>query len=151
MRPTGLHRLLPLAVCALFLLLCGGTALLSGGVYRAVATSSDENFAKRTALFYVVNQVKSARDSGGAVRVEPFGDGDALVLGEASGPYTTTVYCYDGALMELYADGGDHLPPEAGTVLLPMEALAVKQSGALLALSLTEETGRVLEAEVAAW
>ena len=68
---NGLRRVVVVCLAGLFALLAMGVTLLGTGVYRAVAGDADANSAQRTALSYVVNQIRRA-DAGG-VAVGTFG------------------------------------------------------------------------------
>ena len=68
-------------LCGLFAVLAMGLALLSSGVYRSTTAESDRNFTRRTALSYLVNQIRQA-DGTGRVAVGTFGGSDALALTE---------------------------------------------------------------------
>ena len=57
---SGLRSAAVFALCGLFAVLAVGLAALSGGVYRAAALDSDQNYVRRTALSYLVNQVRRA-------------------------------------------------------------------------------------------
>lgn len=128
----GLRSALTLLLCALFFLLAMGLVLLSSGVYRGVAAASDENFTHRTALSYLVNQVRRGDVSGG-VSLGRFGGGDALYLREDG--YVTILYCCGGQLMELYMEDGLDLPPEAGMAVLPLDGLTLTADGATLTIT----------------
>ena len=116
-----------LVLCALFFLLAMGLTLLSSGVYRAVAAQADETYAQRTALSYLVNQVRRS-DAPGGVSVGRFGDSDALFLREEG--YVTILYCYEGQLRELYMEDGLELSPADGVDVLPLERLELACGGA---------------------
>ena len=90
-------------LCGLFAVLAMGLALLSSGVYRSTTAESDRNFTRRTALSYLVNQIRQA-DGTGRVAVGTFGGSDALALTEHldGTEYVTILYCLDGQLRELY-------------------------------------------------
>ena len=128
----GLRALLVFFLCALYFGLAMGLTLLSSGIYREAAASSDATYAERTALFYLVNQVRRA-DAAGGVALISFGDGDALALRE--GDYVTLLYCYGGQLMELYTEEGTGLGPADGTAILPMAALELSESGGLITIT----------------
>ena len=62
--------------------------------------------------------------SGADVTVEPFGEGEALVVRDGTG-YITRVYCYDGYLMELFTAADTLLLPESGKKILEMGELSL--------------------------
>ena len=131
---NGLRRVVVVCLAGLFALLAMGVTLLGTGVYRAVAGDADANSTQRTALSYVVNQIRRA-DAGG-VAVGTFGGADALRLtetGEDGSVYVTLIYCFEGSLMELYMEEGTGLAPEDGMPLLELSSLdlSVTENGGL--------------------
>lgn len=131
---NGLRRVVVVCLAGLFALLAMGVTLMGTGVYRAVAGDADANSTQRTALSYVVNQIRRA-DAGG-VAVGTFGGADALRLtetGEDGSVYVTLIYCFEGSLMELYMEEGTGLAPEDGMPLLELSSLdlSVTENGGL--------------------
>ena len=137
-----------LALCGLFAVLAVGLAILSSGVYRSAA-ASDQNSARRTALSYLVNQVRRA-DRAGGVAVGTFGDGDAVALTETveGDDYVTILYCLDGQLMELYTEAGSGLTPADGLAVLALSALTVETDGERITFTVTASDGTVSTASV---
>lgn len=132
-----------LALCGLFLFLAVGVALLSGNLYASAVDDADRNASQRTALSYLVNQVRRADQEGG-VSVVSFGDGDALLLTEdpsGGNDYVTWIYCYNGSLMELYAEQNSGLGPDAGTAILPCRSLAILRDDGCLVFTVADEFG----------
>lgn len=130
----GVRTAVVICLAAFFFLLAMGVTLLGSSVYRAAAADSDENAAHRTALSYVVNQIR--RGDAGGVAVGTFGGGDALCLSELGDDgtvYVTLIYCYDGSLRELYMEEGTGLQPEDGVSILELDSLmlAVGENGVL--------------------
>lgn len=118
-RITSLAALLMFAVfavCVLFVLLTGAQ------VYQRLTQREQVSFEKRTAVQYITTRLRQG-DIAGAVAVERFGQGDALVLTEEVGGtvYETRIYCWDGWLRELYAEAGAGLEPEDGERILEAE------------------------------
>ena len=132
----GLRSALILVLCALFFLLAKGLGLLSREAYRGEPAAADEHYTHRTALSYLVNQLRRG-DVAGGVSVRAFGDGDALCLSE--GGYVTLLYCYDGQLRELYTEEGLDLSPEDGVAVLPLDGLTVTMEEGLI--TFTAESG----------
>ena len=131
---AGLRRVVIVCLAGLFALLAMGVTLMGTGVYRAVVDDASTNSVQRTALSYVVNQIRRA-DAGG-VAVGTFGDGDALRLietGVDGSVYVTLIYCFEGALRELYMEEGTGLAPEDGMELLDLSSLtlSVTETGGL--------------------
>ena len=128
---SGLRGAMVAALCALFLVLAMGTALLSSAVYRQTAQSGQANSTQRTALSYLVNQIHRGDISG--IQIGRFGGSDALVLPD--GDYLTILYCCDGALRELYTWAGSGLLPADGVEIMPLDKLTLHAEGALLTLT----------------
>lgn len=118
-------------LCALAFVLAIGLTLLGSGIYRSAVATADENFARRTAMSYLVNQIHRG-DRADGVAVEPFGSDMALSLYE--GDYITLLYCYDGQLMELYTEVGTDLKPEDGVAVLPLRSLSLSMENGLICI-----------------
>ena len=131
---TLLRRLLVPGLCAAFFILALSLALSAAGVYRQTAAAADENFAQRTGLSYLTNQLRRADRENGIARGS-FGGSDALILTDEAG-YVTYIYCYEGSLRELYTDPEASLGPADGTELLPAEKLEITDRNGALTLGL---------------
>lgn len=141
---TKLRAVPVVALCGIFLFLATSVVLLSTSVYRSVESASAEHATDRVALSYLMSQLR-ANDGVGRIQVGSFGEGDALILSD--GEYATTLYCYEGYLMELYAREDVELSPESGYPIAPVQALAVEAEGKLLRLTVVKPTGEVLYGE----
>ena len=97
---------------------------------------------RRTALSYLVNQIRQA-DGTGRVAVGTFGGSDALALTEHldGTEYVTILYCLDGQLRELYTEAGSGLLPEDGIPVLELQSLTLSSEGGLLTLTVTAPNG----------
>lgn len=137
------------ALCGLFAVLCMGLTLLSAGVYRAVAADADKNYTHRTALSYVVNQVRRS-DAARGVALGTFGDSDALQLTEwvDGTAYVTLIYCRDGQLMELFMEEGTGLGPSAGSAVLPVDGLDLSEEDGILTIQI-QAHGQIYTAAIA--
>lgn len=111
------------AVCVLSVLLTGARA------YRRLTLRDQEAYSRRTCVQYIATRVRQG-DMEGAVTVEPFGEGDALVM--AKDGYVTRVYWHDGWLMEMYAGEDVQLAPEDGEKIMELDGLAMSMDGGLL-------------------
>lgn len=111
------------AVCVLSVLLTGAKA------YRRLTLRDQEAYRRRTCVQYIATRVRQG-DMEGAVTVEPFGEGDALVM--AKDGYVTRVYWHDGWLMEMYAGEDVQLAPEDGEKIMELDGLAMSMDGGLL-------------------
>lgn len=146
----GLRTAAVFSLCALFAILAMGLTLLSSSVYRSTVADADRNFTHRTALSYLMNQVRRGDRTEG-VSIQRFGDGDALVLTEEMDgyAYVTVLYCYDGQLRELYMERGSGLLPADGIAIIPLEALALTQRDGLLEINVTDPGGAVFASSIA--
>lgn len=130
----GLRTLCTALLCAMFFFLAMGITLLSSGAYRKIVTTANETEGERTALSYLVNQVRRG-DCG--VQIGSFGGSDAIVL--ADGDYMTILYCSDGYLRELYSSVGTGLTAADGTEILELDALSLGVDGGELCITVTQD------------
>ena len=144
-RSSALRSAAVLALCALFFLLAMGIALFGSRIYRGAVRTADANDVRRTALSYLVNQIRR-NDTAGGVRVGSFDGLDTIVL--ADGGYVTYLYCLDGQLRELYMEAGADLAPEAGLPVLPADSLAVTVGGGRMTLTVTDADGTCYQTSV---
>lgn len=131
---AGLLLLGVFAVCILSVLLTGA------GAYRRLTARNNAAMEQRSRLQYVATRV---RQTAGGTWVDPFGDGDALVLPEDIGgeTYLTRIYCHDGWLMELFSAADSPAAPEDGEKLIAASALALETDGNLLTLRISGDDG----------
>ncbi|MCI8651542.1 MAG: DUF4860 domain-containing protein [Oscillospiraceae bacterium] len=122
------------AVCVLAVLLTGADA------YRGLTQRNQEAGNRRSCVQYIATKVRQS-DSLGAVSVENFGGVDALVLGE--GEYITRIYCYDGSLMELFADAALPMEPEDGEKVIALDWLEMSLQDDLLTIEVLDIDGQV--------
>lgn len=131
----ALRTVVVFCLAGLYLVLAVGVTLLGSGVYRAVASTADENYTQRTALSYVANQVR--RGSSAPVAVGQFEGLSALRLSEAGDDgsvYVTYIYCYDGQLRELYTELGSGLTAADGIALMELDSLGFQGEGNVLTI-----------------
>lgn len=135
---TALAALLLLAVFAVSILL----VLLEGAsVYRRMTDRDQETWQARTAFRYITTRLRQERDLS-TLAVEDMEGVQALVLG-AGEEYMTRLYCYDGALWELYAPAELALSPEDGEQVLELGGMALELQNGLLQVELTTPGGAV--------
>ena len=135
------------ALCApvLLLMLAAGilTVLLgSAGIYRRQNRLLQESEDRRNGVLYLTNQVRQAPDG---VTVEPFGQGNALVIREQVGNsgYITRIYCFDGWLRQLLTPDSGEFAPEDGEKVMPLAALDLTVEQGLLTAALTDTQGNM--------
>ena len=144
MRKQGIkHHMDGLAALLLFVVFaaCILVVLLTGAdAYRRLTQRDQAAYDRRTAVQYVATRVRQA-DQLGSIRVEPFGDTDALVLVEDD-EYVTRVYCYDGYMMELYASELEPLTPDAGEPIMEVGGLSFSLEDGLLTVTAADPQGK---------
>ncbi len=115
---------------AVFLFLSIGLALMGGSVYSAIMNESRDSDQTRTTFAYIANQVRRA-DSEGGVSVGEYNGTNALLLSQDYGGYTfiNHLYCYDGALRELFVEEGTELDPEAGLPIVWLDDIRFSDEG----------------------
>lgn len=125
------------SVCVLAVLLTGADA------YRRLTDRDQAAYDQRTCIQYIATRIRQA-DRRDGVRVEEFCGLDALVLADTpdNDAYITRVYYYDGYIMELFCEAALELPPEAGSQIMPANALSFSQEGDLLTITATDASGR---------
>ena len=124
------------AVCILAVLL-GATE-----VYQRLSHRDADAYAHRTAALYLTTRVHQS-DRLDALRVEPFGDGDALVYTEQleGECFETRIYCWEGHLCELFSLQEFEAYPEDGERLLPLRNLQLQLEDNLLTALLDKPDG----------
>lgn len=135
---TKLTDLLTLLVFTVFAL-CVLLVLLTGArTYRGLVSRGEDSYALRTAARYVTTRVQQAQ----FVEVGDFDGCPCLSLSEDvdGAIYITRVYCYDGALRELYAGADAALSPRDGAALLPLTDLTFTLSDGVLTAHLADKT-----------
>ncbi|HNY00200.1 MAG TPA: DUF4860 domain-containing protein [Oscillospiraceae bacterium] len=123
---------------------CVAATLLQGAViYKNVSGVVDEEFGVHTALNYVQSRVR-AGDIRGCVAVGEFDGCSALYCLEDSddGGYATVIYCYGGALRELYYERGLDFTADAGEVLLKLDGADFADAGGGLIRFTCTDRGR---------
>lgn len=142
---SKLKNTMALLLCAMFFLLCASLTLSGGRLYAQTAKAGDLNYQNRTALSYLVNQIRQGDRADGGISVTSFGGQDAVCIREnlEGSTFLTLLYCYDGQLRELFMEEGTGLVPADGTALLPLENLsaAVDDGVVTLTVALPEQGG----------
>lgn len=135
---TRLMALLTFAVFAVCVLL----VLLSGAdVYRRLAEDRQAQYARRTAAQYITTRIRQ----GESVEIGEFSGLDTLQFRETLNgrSYITRIYCYDGALRELFTSEDGQFLPEDGEKLLDLEALSLSAEDGLLTVQITLPDGSI--------
>jgi len=99
----------------LFAVMCMFCVVAGAEVYRGAVKNAETNADLRTAVSYVAGKVR-AWDRQGAVAIEPWAQGNALMLTEEidGEEYTTCIYGWDGGIWEIFAPSDASFEPEGG-------------------------------------
>lgn len=127
------------AVCILLVLLTGADA------YGRLTQRDQSAYSHRTAAQYLATRVRQADVAGQKISVDDFGGRDGLLLlEEIDGVWLETrVYCYDGAIRELFAFAGESFAPEDGQEIMPAQGLELTLEGQVLTAAITNEDGTI--------
>ena len=132
-----------IALCAIYIFLAAGVALLSSSAYQAVERASGENSQGRVALSYVISQLR-AGDTVDGIRMLQYGDGIALGIADGENKdYETLLYCHDGALMEMFAERDLGLEPSAGMKIVAISSIEIGMTNNLLHICIVDANGNV--------
>jgi hypothetical protein len=132
-----------LLLMGMFVLLAIGVLILGISVYNNTNDLSSRNYAERTALSYISNQLRRA-DANGDIESREIGGAEALVFTQDFDGvnYLTCLYCYDGQLRELFTEEGSVQEAASGVPIMPLAGLSFKFSdGAITVTITTDETG----------
>ncbi len=112
---SGTFVFLLLGVFAVFSTLM---VLLSAQFYRTSVDQTRLHNERRVLCSYLMNVVRG-NDAADAVRITQIDGIDVLALGmeEDGERYETRIYCYDGALRELFTDASQPFEPDYGEVI----------------------------------
>ena len=119
--------------------------LLSGAqIYQNVVNDMTEQFESRTSISYITTKLHRC-DSMNSVKVDMFGDGEALFLsevGEDGRMYDTIIYLYEGNVKEQYVERGNSFPPSTGMTILSVHSMHFSiQNGNLIVINYTTGEG----------
>lgn len=139
---TGYHMdgLIALLLFGVFAACLMAVLLTGAGAYKRLADRDEGNYNFRTGLQYVTTRVHQA-PTPQDVEVVPFGAGKALAIADRDG-CVTKVYCYNGYLMELYAESGFEMNPEDGEKVMESGGLELSLDKGLLKVTVTEKDGK---------
>ncbi|MEG1757896.1 MAG: DUF4860 domain-containing protein [Oscillospiraceae bacterium] len=108
--------------------------------YAASSKKLSQNYTLRTALSYIENKLRA--DKANSVELVQDGETEVLVIGETIGGevYTTSIYCLDGALYEMFAAAGSDFDKMQGTRILEVSSLSLELYDNLLSVSVSVDT-----------
>lgn len=140
------HAVDILFTLALFCVLAASSLLvvvIGVRAYESITASMASNYTSRTTLSYISTKVRQNGEAG-SVRLDTFGDGQALVLEQSiSGTlYRTWIYQSDGQIRELFARADNEISPEEGQPIMESPGLQMEQVGeSLLRFSVEDGQG----------
>lgn len=116
--------------------------LLSAQLYRDTVARTEEHADRRILSSYVTNVVRGS-DEAGMISVEQRAGLDVLAMRmEIEGSdYETLVYCYDGALRELFVEAGEEFEPDFGEIICDAQAFVPEIHDGLLEIGLVDANG----------
>jgi len=148
-KKLSISSLFPL-LCFTVLAACIVIVLITGArLYSRSNTRDTEDYYHRTVTSYITTRVNQSRVAGDLF-VGDFDDptpkesGDTLYFIERFGEatYVTRLYCYDGALYELFSPMSIELDPESGESVLPLSDLKFILKDGLLTANVGFDDGK---------
>jgi hypothetical protein len=130
-----------LLLMGMFVLLSVGIMVLGISVYNNTNELSSENYARRTALSYIANQMRRG-DVQGGVELRDIDGTRALVFRQDfdGTDYLTCLYAYDGELCELFTEDGTEQELSSGVPVMPVSDLAFEAKNGSIEVWVTDET-----------
>lgn len=125
--------------------------LESAQAYRVIVDATARHNNQRIMRAYVRNAL-SAEDNEGLVQVCEFDGIQALVISEPpdeDDTYVKYIYCYDGALRELYVSTSYGFKPESGEEICEAQRCEMDLDGQLLRVTTTDMDGNVYNESIA--
>jgi hypothetical protein len=131
-----------LLLMGMFILLSIGVMVLGISVYNNTNKLSADNYAQRTVLSYIANQIRRG-DVDGGVEVREIEGTSALVLRQDFGDsaYLTCLYAYDGELRELFTEEGFEQELASGVSIMPVKDLSFELRSGMIEVEVTEPSG----------
>jgi len=119
------------AVCILFLLLAGANN------YEKITRKTNKTYEIRTASQFITTKVRQ-NDRENAISIYDFEGINALVLKEEidGTVYNTYIYCYDGYMMEIFAEEDVEISPVDGEKIMPLNKLSFNLDQGMLSIDL---------------
>jgi hypothetical protein len=133
-----------LLLMGMFVLLSVSVMVLGISVYNNTNRLSSDNYAQRTVLSYIANQVRRG-DANGGVETRDFDGTRALVFRQDIGgaDYLTCLYAYDGELRELFTEDGTEQELASGVSIMPVADISFEIQNGMIEVSVTEESGEI--------
>lgn len=124
MKRRSFDTLVIVLLFCLFLFLALAEVWAGVSVYKRMYETANAEVKAQTAVLYVMNKVR--QNDCGAIRIGTLPDGtqtlelDSEIDGDL---YTTSLYCYDGKLRELFTPKNITLDADIGTPLVDLDHL----------------------------
>lgn len=124
--------------------------LLGGQLYRNIVEETEVHNDRRVLGSYVSNIVRG-NDAASVVRVQNIDGVDVLgFCWDVDGDlYETRIYCYDGALRELYTAAEQEFNPDYGEIICQARAFRPSLEGNLLRVELVAPDGTQQQLHIA--
>jgi len=118
-----------IALFSVFVLSAMFLISIGANIYSKTMVNMDNNFNSRTAAAYIIEKVRQS-DSDGAVRIESFGNNNAIAIHQNINEteYTTYIYEYENSIKELTKKDSIELSPEAGQNILEVKSFSVEDT-----------------------
>ncbi len=143
--------LFTLALFCVFALSALAVVMIGADVYRSTVAEMRRSYDSRTSVTYIAEKIRQ-NDRAGAVSVQAFGDGDALVLEQTvnGSVYETYIYADGGKLRELLIPQGLELEPADGQSIMEITEFHVELTeDRLVRLEVISADGTVSQMSVA--
>ncbi|WP_026508928.1 DUF4860 domain-containing protein [Butyrivibrio sp. MC2013] len=99
---------------------------LGSSVYKRTLSASDSSYEIRTAGSYVLNKIRCASSSD-MIRIGKVGNSPAIKIYEELNKetYVTSLYVYDGSLMEIMSSEKATISPMTGQRIMDMDSMDI--------------------------
>ncbi len=121
--------------------------VIGARVYERITENMSINYDSRTSIAYVTEKIRQ-HDTAGAVSIETMDDIVCLTFSQKDGTesYTTYIYAYNGALMELFSNDSAGFMPESGQEILKIRDFNVSLAmPGLYRIQITDSRGQVAQ------
>ncbi|MEA5011515.1 MAG: DUF4860 domain-containing protein [Angelakisella sp.] len=142
--------LFTLALFCVFALSALTVVIIGADVYKSTVSEMNRSFNSRISVTYISEKIRQ-HDSLGAVSVQIFGDGDAIVLRQTveGAAYLTYIYSHEGKLCELVASESLEMKPSDGQSIMEIQSFSATQlENGLIKINIAGTGGFAAEAAV---
>lgn len=137
------------ALLAAFALLSLIVVVVGARAYKVINQTSDEAYASRTGMSYLIGKVRGA-DEAGMIAILKENGMDVLSLGADYGTerYNTYIYCMDGSIYEYFASADQAFSSDFGEEILTARSLAFDLEKGVLRIELVGDDGEAYAASL---